>query len=54
MKYKRESYPDRIRRIAEDLSQMRNMFEVDHSVDKLRIIAKELEEVLEKARPKQA
>jgi hypothetical protein len=53
MKYKRESYPDRIRRIAEDLSQMRNMFEIDHSVDKLRLIAKELEDILKKA-PKQA
>jgi hypothetical protein len=52
MKYKRESYPDRIRRIAEDLSQMRNIFEVDHSVDKLRMIATELEEVLNKTRPK--
>jgi hypothetical protein len=52
MKYKRESYPDKIRRIAEDLTQMRNLFEVDHAVDKLRIIAKELEEVLKKA-PKQ-
>jgi len=54
MKYKRESYPDRIRRIAEDLSQMRNMFEVDHSVNKLRIIAKELEEVMKKPHPNQA
>jgi len=49
MKYKRESYPDRIRRIAEDLSQMRNLYEVDHSVEKLRMIAAELEKKFEKS-----
>jgi hypothetical protein len=49
MKYKRESYPDKIRRIAEDLSQMRNLYEVDHSVEKLRMIAIELEHNFKKA-----
>ena len=49
MKYKRESYPDRIRRIAEDLSQMRNLYEADHSVEKLRMIADELEQNIKKA-----
>ena len=49
MKYKRESYPDKIRRIAEDLSQMRNVYNVDHSVEKLRMIANELEHNFKKA-----
>lgn len=48
MKYKRESYPDKIRRIAEDLSQIRNLYEADHSAEKLRIIADELEQNLKK------
>ena len=43
MKLKSESYPDRIRRIAHDLSQMRNLYHVDHTVEKLRKIANELE-----------
>jgi hypothetical protein len=54
MKYKRESYPDKIRRIAEDLSQMRNLYEVDHSVEKLRMIANELEHNFKKALLKKA
>lgn len=49
MKYKRESYPDKIRRIAEDLSQMRNVYDVNHSVEKLRMIANELEHNFKKA-----
>ena len=49
MKIKSESYPDRIRRIAEDLSKMRNVYGVDHSVAKLRMIANELEHNLKKA-----
>jgi len=49
MKYKTESYPDRIRRIAKDLSQMRNVHGVDHTVEKLHMIATELERNLKKA-----
>ena len=49
MKYKRESYPDRIRRIAEDLSQMRNLYEADRSAEKLRMIADELEQNIKKS-----
>ena len=54
MKYKRESYPDKIRRIAEDLSQIRYMYETDHAVERLRAIADELEHNLKKALPKKA
>jgi hypothetical protein len=49
MKIKSESYPDKIRRIAEDLSQMRKLYELDHSVEKLRMIANELEHEFKKA-----
>ena len=48
MKIKSKSYPDRIRRIADDLSKMRNVYGVDHSVEKLRMIASELENNLKK------
>ena len=43
MKLQSESYPDKIRRIANDLSKLRKQYEVDHSVEKLRMIANELE-----------
>ena len=49
MKIKSESYPNRIRRIAEDLSKIRNIHGMAHSVEKLRIIANEIEENLKKA-----
>ena len=52
MKLKAESYPDRIRHIAADLSRMRNLYAVDHTVAKLRMIANELEQKLKKALPK--
>jgi len=48
MKLRSESYPDRIRRIAQEVSQLRNMYPVDHSVEKLRMIANELEHVFKK------
>jgi len=48
MKIKSESYPDRIRRIADDLRNMRKVYGVDHSVEKLRMIANELENILKK------
>jgi len=49
MKIKTESYPERIRRIALELSKFRDKFEVDHSVEKLRMIANELEQNFKKA-----
>jgi len=49
MKIRSKSYPDKIRRIAEDLSKMRNLYEVDRTVEKLRMIANELEHNLKKA-----
>jgi len=52
MKLKRESYPDRIRRIADDLGQFRNLYGTDRSAEKLRKIADELEQNLKKALPK--
>jgi hypothetical protein len=52
MKLKRESYPDRIRRIAQELSQMRNLYGADHSAEKLRRIANELERNMKKSLPK--
>ena len=48
MKIKSESHPDRIRRIAHELSKFRDKYEVDHSVEKLRMIANELEHNLKK------
>jgi len=54
MKLKSESYPDKIRRIADDLSRMRNLYEVDHSVEKLRMIANEIEHNLKKSPLKKA
>lgn len=49
MKVKSVSYPDKIRRIAEELNKMRISQEVDSSAGKLRIIANELEQNLRKA-----
>ena len=46
MKLRSESYPDRIRRIAQDVSQLRKLYQVDHMVEKLRLIANELEQNL--------
>jgi hypothetical protein len=54
MKLRSESYPDKIRRIAQELSQFRNLYQVDHSVENLRIIANELEQVLKKVPLKKA
>lgn len=48
MKLRSESYPDKIRRIAKEVSQLRDLYPVDHSVEKLRLIANELEQVLRK------
>ena len=49
MKIKSESYPDRIRRIAHELSKFRDEYEVDNSVEKLRMVANELEHNLNKS-----
>ncbi len=48
MQIKSESYPDRIRSLAQELSKFRDKYEVDHSVEKLRMIANELERSLKK------
>ncbi len=48
MKLRAESYPDRIRRIAQEVSKLQNSYPVDHSVKNLRKIANELERVFEK------
>ena len=49
MKIKSKSYPDKIRLIADDLSKIQNIQGVDHTVEKLRMIANELEHNLKKA-----
>ena len=51
MKLKSESYPDKIRRIAQDLSRLQNQYDVDQSIEKLHMIANELERKLKKAHP---
>jgi len=43
MKLKSESYPGRIRKIAHELSRLQNQYEVGQSVEKLLMIANELE-----------
>ena len=43
MKLKSESYPDHIRRIAHDLGKLQGQYEVNHLIQKLRMIADELE-----------
>jgi len=48
MKLRSESYPDRIRSIAREVSQLKKLYPVDHSVEQLRMIASELEQVLKK------
>ena len=48
MKLRSESYPDRIRRIAKEVSQLRNVYPVDNSVEKLDRVANELEQVFKK------
>lgn len=48
MKLRSESYPERIRGIAQEVSQLRNLYPVDDSVKTLRMIADKLERVLKK------
>ena len=50
MKIKAESYPDRIRRIAEELSRVNRTPAVSDVAQKLRSIAGELEQILKSAR----
>ena len=54
MKIKSQSYPDKIRRIAEDLRRMRVSPDVDSSADKLRMIANEIEHHLRAALKKKS
>jgi hypothetical protein len=46
MESNRKSYPEKIRCIAEDITQMQQLAELDHSVNQLRKIADDLEEWL--------
>lgn len=48
MKLKSESYPDKIRRIAHELCRLRNQYDVDQSIEKLQMVANELERNLKK------
>ncbi len=47
MKHNQESYPAQIRRIAVDLTQVRELYELDFAAEKLQRIADELEEKLQ-------
>ena len=46
MKLKSDSYPEKIRRIAHELSRLRNQYDVDQTIDRLHVIANELERKL--------
>jgi len=48
MKARTETYPEKIRSLAAGLSQFRNLYPVDPSVEKLRRIADEVEQILKK------
>ena len=54
MKLKSESYPEKIRRIAHDLSRLRNQYDVGQSIEKLNMIANELERKLKNTHPNKA
>ena len=54
MRIKSQSYPEKIRRIAEELRKFRVSPEVDASADKLRMIANELEHHLKVALEKKS
>ena len=49
MTHVRESYSDQIRRIAEDLTQVRHLWELDHAAEKLFSIADVIERLLKPA-----
>jgi len=49
MELKAQSYPDRIRRIAQELSRLQASYGLENTVRKLRTIADELERELKKA-----
>ena len=46
MGHKRESYPDQIRRIAADLTQVQHLWELSHAAEKLDNIADAIENLL--------
>jgi hypothetical protein len=46
MGHTRESYPNQIRRIAADLTQVQNLWELDHATEKLNNIADAIENLL--------
>jgi hypothetical protein len=49
MELKAQSYPDRIRRIAQELGRLQVSYGVEKTVRKLHVIADELEVQLKKA-----
>ena len=51
LKLKAESYPERIRRIAHELSRLRNQYDVSQSVEKLLAVANEIERNLQRPSP---
>ena len=51
LKLKSESYPDKIRRIAQELNRLRNQYDVGQSVEKLLMVANELERNLQRSSP---
>jgi hypothetical protein len=46
MGHKRETYPDQIRRIATDLTQVEHLWELSHATEKLNNIADAIEKLL--------
>ena len=48
MRIKSESYPDRVRKIASDLVRVRDLYDLDRSIEMLHAIANELELKLKK------
>lgn len=48
MKLKSDSYPERIRQIAHELSRLRNQYEVGQAVEELLRVASELERNLDR------
>ncbi len=49
MNHKQESYPAKIRRIALDLTQVQELYELEFAAEKLQRIANELEEKLQQS-----
>jgi hypothetical protein len=52
MNNQKESYPDRIRKIALDIALIKHLMELDMQAKRLRELADELETLLKPAPPK--